>query len=207
MCSSSEFFFSTSSVSACTQPAVLGTYKSRLNQYQQQDIICNYSPGSSFIETPRYEGGKEYFHSDVTVTLRETGETIKGSSGVVYPSKKEAREVAAKDVVEQIERLQRAPFPSNPSSSAAASASSKNSKMLLKECYDRKGFSFTPPRYRTAREDRDGFVAEVELPDLPGQWVAGGVRKTKKEAEHDAASKALKKVDQLCIVHEGEDNS
>lgn len=88
-----------------------------------------------------------------------------------------------------------APPPSTPSNTSAF-ASMKNPKMLLKEHYDRKGFSSTPPRYRMAREDRDGFVAEVELPDLPGQWVTGGARKTKKEAEQDAASYALKKVNQ-----------
>ena len=79
-------------------------------------------------------------------------------------------------------------------STAGATAVGKNSKMKLKEYFDQTGHSSAPPCYRRVSVDGGRFRAEVKLPGDPVEWVAGDVKPTAKEAEHDAAREALSRL-------------
>ena len=88
-----------------TPPTVQsGYYKSKLNGYQQLGHISGYCGSGSFTDNLKYESGKDHFSSSVTVTFGTSRETITGHSRDFYPSKQTAREMAAKDAVEQIDR-------------------------------------------------------------------------------------------------------
>lgn len=168
----------------------LPNYRARLHEVCQKN---------SYVLKPEYvedhSTGKPTFKCTMTCLLQ--GRKIVEDSGrYYYPRKDDAKEIVAKKILGKMQSMQSSQCRGVSNMSAAVIApvgtpSNMIWKSRLKEYYDKQGKPGMEIKYTATSLGQDGFVATVFTPELGPAGIVGECGKSKKEAEQNAAKKAM----------------
>jgi dsRNA-specific ribonuclease len=135
-----------------------------------------------------------------TITCRLEGIKIVEDSGHYHPRKDDSKEFAAHKILLRLKereksRSSRGATGKGPLKAQATAATNTTTpttswKSKLKEHYDKQGMPGTELKYTTVDVEGRGFVSSIFVPDLRRE-VKGEPKKSKKEAEQNAAEKAI----------------
>ena len=150
----------------------------QLNHFCQTN---NINPQFSFIEDA--SSGKCRYKC--TISYRINGRPGRIDNPGYYASKAEAKEQAARILIAKEAQA-------NAISSRGPSPTAKIWKSKLKEYYDKSGQPGVQPKYVTKECSKGGFQCTLFSPEIG--YTCGDIGRSKSEAEHSAAHKALQKL-------------
>ena len=151
--------------------------RTQLNLFCQSNGV---KPQFSFIEDA--SSGQTRYKCTINYTINGRPERI--DSAGYFASKAAAKEEAARRLIsEETSRMV---------SSRGATPTAKIWKSELKEYYDKTGRPGAPLKYTTKECPKNGYQCTLCAPDIG--YVHGDICRSKSEAEHNAAYKALQQL-------------